>query len=259
MRPNKVKRALKRGETVFGTMIADFRMPAIANILAEVGFDFMFIDMEHGPYTIEHVDTLCRVARLAGITPLVRVPDAQYHLMSRPLDAGAQGLMIPRIRSREQVEFIVQSVKYPPFGQRGASVLKGHSDYHAEPVADFVRQANEENLTILQIELKEAIDCIDDLLSVPGVDVALIGPNDLSLSLGIPDQMTHPLLVESVQKVVDSCQRHGVVAGMHIGSIEILQYWMKQGMRMITWSTPLHMMMGAAKAGLQTLRESVQV
>jgi len=137
-------------------------------------------------------------------------------------------------------------------------VLKGHSDYHAEPVADFVRQANEENLTILQIELKEAIDCIDDLLSVPGVDVALIGPNDLSLSLGIPDQMTHPLLVESVQKVVDSCQRHGVAAGMHISSIEILQYWMKQGMRMITWSTPLHMMMGAAKAGLQTLRQSTK-
>ena len=255
MRPNKIKRALQRGETVFGTMIGDIRMPAIGNILAEVGFDFVFIDMEHGPYDIEDVDTLCRVARLAGIVPLVRVPDTEYFLMSRPLDAGAQGLMIPRVRSRDQVEFIVRSAKYPPTGERGCSLLKGHSDYHAEPVKDFVRQANEENMVILQIELKEAVEHIDELLSVPGVDVALIGPNDLSLSLGIPDEFSNPLLEASIQKVVDSCQRHGVVAGIHIANTDILRRWMRKGMRMITWSSPLHMMMSAARAGLQTLRQ----
>lgn len=255
MRPNKVKRALKRGEAVFGTMIGDIRMPAIGNILAEMGFDFMFIDMEHGPYTIEQVDDFARVARLSGIAPLVRVPDAEYFLMSRPLDAGAQGLMIPRIKSRAQVEFIVQSTKYPPMGERGCSILKGHSDYHAEPVKEFTRQANEENLVILQIELKEAIENIDDILSVPGVDVALIGPNDLSLSLGVPDELTHPIMEAAIQKVVDSAKRHGVAAGMHVANTDVLRSWMRRGMTMITWSSPLNMMISAGKAGLAALKQ----
>jgi 2-keto-3-deoxy-L-rhamnonate aldolase RhmA len=254
MKANDTKRALKAGKTVFGTMIAEVRTPMIANVLAEVGFDYMFIDTEHGPYNLAEVHDIVRVARLAGITPLVRVPDPEYFLISRPLDLGAQGIMVPRVETREQVELIVQSAKFPPVGKRGCSQMKGHSDYHKEPLNDFVRQSNEENMVILQIERERAINNIDDLLSVSGVDVALIGPNDLSISLGIPGEMDHPLLRDSIQKVVDSCERHGLVSGIHISSLDALQYWMRQGMRMITWNSPLGMIMSSAQDALRTLK-----
>jgi len=255
MRPNKIKHALQRGETVFGTMIAEINNPAIANILAEAGFDFMFMDMEHGPYNLHDVHDIARVARLSGIVPLVRVPDPRYHLIVRPMDQGAQGIMVPRVETREQVEFIVQSAKYPPVGKRGCSILKGHSDYHREPAEPFTRQANEENMIILQIERQVAIERIDELVSVPGVDVALIGPNDLALSLGVPGQLDHPLVAESIGKVVESCHRHGIISGLHTGNVEMLRYWMRQGMRMITWNSPLGMIMSASQVGLQTLRQ----
>lgn len=254
MKPNDTKRKLLAGGTVFGTMIGEVRNPMIANVLANAGFDFMFIDMEHGTYNLETVQDIVRVARLANITPLVRVPNPDYHLISRPLDLGAQGFMVPRIETRQQVEGIVSAATYPPHGIRGCSQLKGHSDYIKEPLLDFVTQSNEEKLIILQIERQRAIEHIDELVSVPGVDVALIGPNDLSLSLGIPGQMDNPLLRDSIQKVVDACQRHNRVAGIHISNLDTLRYWMGQGMRMIAWNSPLGMIMSAAQSALATLK-----
>lgn len=258
MRANEVKRAIGRGETVIGTMITEVRTPAIAQFLAEAGFDFFFIDMEHGPYNIETVADIIRAARLAGICPLVRVPDPDYHLLARPLDAGAQGLMIPRVETVEQVEHIVASVKYPPLGRRGCSVLKGHSDYHPEPTKDFTDWMNTETLVILQIERKRAIDRIDELLSVPGVDAAVIGPNDLSLSLGVPGQMDHPLLIESIDKVIATCQRHGLASGNHIGDLEALKGWIRKGMRLIAYSTEVNFIIKTAQAAIRELRAEAE-
>ncbi len=254
MRENKVKRALQRGETVIGTMITEVRNPAIAQILAVAGFDFMFIDMEHGSYNMETVADTIQAARLAGICPLVRVTNPEYHLMARPLDAGAQGLMIPRVETVEQVEHIVASTKYPPRGLRGCSVLRGHSDYQREKVKDFIERMDAENLVILQIEGKRAIESIDDLVSVPGVDAAVIGPNDLSISLGVPGQMDHPLLRESIDRVIDACRRRGVASGIHIGNMEALKGWMRKGMRFIAYSTEVSFILGAGKAAVDELR-----
>ncbi len=254
MRANEVKRAIQRGEAVLGTMVTEVRTPAIAQFLAEAGFDFFFMDMEHGPYNIETVADIIRAARLAGICPLVRVPNPDYHLLCRPLDAGAQGLMVPRVETVEQVKHIVDAVKYPPVGCRGCSVLKGHSDYHPEPVGDFIEWMNAETLVILQIERKQAIDNIDELLSVPGVDAAVMGPNDLSLSLGVPGQMDHPLLIEHIDKVIAACQRHGLVSGTHIGDLEALKGWIRKGMRLITYSSEVNFIIKTAQAAIQELR-----
>jgi len=114
LRENRVKRALKQGRVVVGTMICEMRSPAIALIMAGAGFDLIFIDMEHGAYAIETVADLIKVARLAGIVPLVRVPDPHYFLLSRPLDAGAMGLMVPHVEDLATAEHIVRSVRFPP-------------------------------------------------------------------------------------------------------------------------------------------------
>ncbi|NOZ28211.1 MAG: aldolase [Chloroflexi bacterium] len=253
MRDNKVRAALKRGEPVIGTMVAEMRSPAIALLFANAGFDFMFIDMEHGAYDLATVSDIIKVARLAGIVPLVRVPDGRYHFIARVLDAGAMGVMVPRVETREQVEQAVAALRYPPVGVRGCSTAKGNSDYRGGPLWEFTQHANENILAVMQIERKAAIEHIDDLLSVPGVDVALIGPADLTLSLGAPSPQD-PMVQEAIQKVVDAGKRHGVATGIHLRDVNGLKAWRERGMTMLTYSTEVDFIMTGARAGIAELR-----
>ena len=187
MRRNDLRQRLKRGETVIGTMVQEVRTPSIAQILKQVGFDFFMLDMEHGAFNLETAAEIIRAARLAGIPPLVRVAGPQYELIGRILDQGAIGVMLPRVESRVEVELLVQSIKYPPLGKRGMSSDAPHSGYDFKPLAEFVQMNNEDTIAIAQIERKAAIENIDDILSTPGVDVALVGPEDLSVSLGLDE------------------------------------------------------------------------
>jgi 2-keto-3-deoxy-L-rhamnonate aldolase RhmA len=256
MRKNALRPVLQEGRAVFGTMIQEVRTPAIAELMAVAGFDFIFIDMEHGAFNMETVADMIKVARLAGLTPLVRVSDDEYHLIARVLDAGAQGIMVPRVEQRARVEQIVQWAKFPPDGCRGCSVLKGHADYRPERQWEFTRHADRENMVILQIERKAAIEDIDALLSVPGVDAAIMGPNDLALSLGLDAGLDHPLMVESIQKVVDACRARGIPSGMHVASLDALTQWMARGMRFIVYSTDLNFLLQGAQNGLKALRQA---
>lgn len=253
LRENKVKRALTQGQVVIGTMISEMRSPAIGLIMAKAGFDFMFIDMEHGAYNIETVADLIKVARLAGIAPLVRVPDPAYFLLSRPLDAGAMGLMVPRIEDIATVEHIVRSVKYPPWGSRGCSTYKGHSDYTHVDTQEFTRFQNQEVLVILQIERQPAIEQIEEIAAVPGVDVCLIGPNDLTLSLGAQSHRD-PIVVAAIERVIAACDAAGIASGIHIGDVEELGMWMRKGMRMITCSNDTAFLSSGASQVVQGLR-----
>jgi 2-keto-3-deoxy-L-rhamnonate aldolase RhmA len=259
MRPNKLRAILSSGGTAFGTMIGEVRNPSIAMIFANAGFDYVFVDMEHGPYSLETAADILRTARLTGMTALVRAPDAQYHLIARLMDAGAEGVMVPRVETREAAEVVVSAVRYPPLGVRGLSTSKGHNDFTSAPSLEFTRQANQENLVILQIERKEAIEHIDDLLSVPGVDAAIIGPIDLSVSLGVPTDFNHPAMLEAIIKVVEAGARHGVWVGMHTGGIGPLVDWHRKGMRLITWSTDIDMLNKASAGGLAELKKQIGV
>jgi 2-keto-3-deoxy-L-rhamnonate aldolase RhmA len=252
MRDNKVRDALKRNEVMIGTMITEMRSPAIGWLMAHAGFDFMFVDMEHGTYDVITVADIMKVARLAGIVPLVRVPDAEYHLIARVLDVGAMGVMVPRVETREAVERAVAALRYPPMGERGMSGGKGNNDYEGAPMWDFTNHANENILAIMQIERKAAIDQIDDLLSVPGVDVALIGPQDLALSLGAPS-IKDQAVTDAIQKVVDSAKRHGLASGIHLRDMEQLKAWQERGMTMLTASTDLDFIRNGAKAVIEAL------
>jgi 2-dehydro-3-deoxyglucarate aldolase/4-hydroxy-2-oxoheptanedioate aldolase len=253
MRDNRIRAALKRGETVIGTMVQEMRSPAIAMILAHAGFDFMFIDMEHGAYNLETVADIIKVARLSDIVPLVRVPDCLYHLAACVLDAGAMGVMAPRVESQETVVEAIAALRYPPLGKRGCSMGKGNSDYRGGTLWEFTGHANENILAIMQIERKAAIDHIDDLLSAPGVDVALIGPADLTLSLGAAGPQD-PLVQEAIQKVMASAHRHGVATGIHLRDVNELRLWQERGMRMLVCATEMNFILDGARAAVKTLR-----
>jgi len=257
MKESKVKQALKEGKVVIGTMITEFRTPEIIRMMAAAGFDFVFVDTEHSPYSLETVIDMIRVAKCLDIDVLVRVPDAEYHLIARTLDAGAQGIMVPRVESVEQVKRIVDAVKYPPLGRRGFGGRAILTDYKDMPLRERAEKFNQNTVIVLQIERKEAIKNIEQLLSIKAVDAALIGPNDLSLSLGVPGEYRHPLMMEAIQKVVDTCKKLHIASGIHVRDLETLFYWKTQGMKMLAYSTDAALMMSALTDAVNTLRQRI--
>jgi 2-dehydro-3-deoxyglucarate aldolase/4-hydroxy-2-oxoheptanedioate aldolase len=258
MKENKVKRILREGGTVLGTMIVEFTSPETARMLAAAGFDYIFIDTEHGAFNHESVTDLIRAGRSMDLTCIVRVPDNAYHLIARTLDLGAHGIMVPRTETREQVENIIQAAKYPPWGVRGCGIRPIITDYELSSIPDQIEHLNKDTIVITQIESGLAVDSIDDLLSVEGVDVALIGPNDLSISLGVPGEHMHPTMIEAIQKVVDACAKRGIASGIHVRDMSVLQFWMERGMKFITCDTDVGLLISAAMQAVTTLRDSVK-
>ncbi|MAF54346.1 MAG: aldolase/citrate lyase family protein [SAR202 cluster bacterium] len=258
MKRNTLKERLIDNETAIGTMVQEVTSPAIAQIMHSVGFDFFMIDGEHSPFNPETVQGIVRVGRLLDMSPLVRVRALDYSLIAGYLDSGAMGIMLPRVESREDAEGLLSCMKYPPLGVRGLSSDAPHSDYQFGPLDEFIEVQNNETLAIVQIERTAAIENLDAILSVPGVDVALVGPEDLSLSLGVPGQTSHPSVQEAIQRVVDVSTAHGVVPGIHMGSVEALVNWQKQGMRMLMYNSDLGFVMEAGEAGLAILRSGIE-
>lgn len=257
MKENNVKRALREGGTVFGTMVVEFTSPEVARMLSAAGFDYIFIDTEHGAFNHESVTNIIRAGRSRDLTCIVRVPDNAYHLIARTLDLGAHGIMVPRTETKEQVENMVQAAKYPPWGRRGFGVRPIITDYELSGAKEQIDFLNEDTIVIAQIESKQAIDDIDDLLSVKGVDVALIGPNDLSISLGVPGDHMHESMIEAIQKVVDACKKRGIASGIHVRDMSVLQFWMERGMNFITCDTDIGLLITAAMQAVSTLKGCV--
>jgi 2-keto-3-deoxy-L-rhamnonate aldolase RhmA len=258
MRINALRSLLSQGKPAYGTMIQDVRTPSIGQIMALAGCDFVFFDMEHGPFNLETVADMVRVTRLSGITPLVRVPDAEYHLICRVLDLGAQGIMVPRVETQAQVEQIVECGLYPPLGKRGCSVDKGHNDFAPQSPWEFSEQANQENLIILQIERQQAVEQIEELLSVPGVGATIIGPHDLALSLGIHSDDLLGTLEEPIQHVLDACLTQGIPCGIHIANLEWLAEWQRRGMQLLCYSTDINFLRIGAASGIRWLKECAE-
>ena len=251
-----LRKRVLTGECVYGTMIRQARDPGAPAIFAAAGFDFVFIDMEHGNYSMETVADLIRGAKSAGIATIIRVPHLETHFISRVLDAGAEGIMVPMTSTRQQAEQIVRYSKYTPLGQRGFGNQTGQTDYKPLKTPDFMKEANEHTLIVAQIETREAIENIEAILDVEGIDVGLIGPNDLSISLGIPDQMGSEIITKAIDKVVESAKKKGKASGIHIGNIEALKKWRTKGMTVLAFSTDIGFMYNASKSSLEELKHS---
>jgi 2-keto-3-deoxy-L-rhamnonate aldolase RhmA len=244
------------GECIYGTMIRQARDPGAPAIFAAAGFDFVFIDMEHGNYSMETVADLIRGAKSSGIATIIRVPHLETFFISRVLDAGAEGIMVPMTSRKEQAETIVRYSKYTPLGQRGFGTQTGQTDYKPLKAIEFLKEANEHTLIVAQIETKEAIENIDSILSVEGIDVGLIGPNDLSISLGIPDQMNSETLIKAIDRVVETAKKRKKAAGIHIGNIEAIKSWRSKGMTVLAYSTDVSFQYNASKSSLEELKRS---
>ncbi len=251
---NKAKARLREGGTVIGTMVSEMRTEEVAYVLAAAGFDFFVIDTEHGSADVETVQRISRAARSAGIAPLVRVTDISYALIARALDAGALGLMVPHVETAADAREIVRCAKYPSVGDRGFGLRSAVTDYSGASVPDAIAWSNAETMLMAQVESRRCLDNLDEIAATPGLDVLLIGPTDLSISLGVPGQFQHPTMQEAYRHVAATATRHGIAAGIHPPELAVVEYGRSIGMRCLMVSSEVRLLLGAARQAVEVLR-----
>lgn len=234
MIPSRVLKLLRNGQLVRVAGVSRVTDPWIAEVIGAIGYDVVWLDLEHRDFSIRVIDGISRACRLAGIDLMVRIVKSGYHSPMQALEFGANGLMIPHIRSAEEARQYVEWSRFPPMGKRGLDGAGADSRYGLDPVLPYIDHANRETFLAFQIEDKEAVDQIDEIAAVPGYDLLFVGPGDLSLSYGVPMQMDHPLLLEAMRKVDDACKRHGKWWGTTSGSAEVAQRVVDLGARMFT-------------------------
>lgn len=252
---NRVKEALKAGKIVVGPMVSEIRTPGVAVLFAQSGFDFFFIDMEHSCFTMETMSDFILAARASGISAIVR-PSSRRSAenLSRPLDSGAAGLLIPQIQTTEDVKNIVKWCRYSPVGERGMALSRQHTFFDGGNSVETMQRLNEEIVLAIQIEHREAIQRLPELLSVPGIDVAFVGPADLSASLGKPGRSDDPKVMEAIHRVIEVSRDHGVFPGIHTSSMKSAKYWMAEGMQMIGFYTDIKLILEMCKTSVKELR-----
>ena len=242
MRVNHVKKALAAGEIQLGTGFGQLRSPEIPRMLVAAGFQWAFLDTEHGGFDLETVQDICRVSVMAGLSPIVRVADLQYSLIARALDCGAQGVIFPRVESPELLEKAISWTKFPPLGARGYGLTAVQVDYEPLTFKEIIEHVNSNTMVVLQIETQRALEMREELLSVKGIDAIMIGPADLSISLGVPGEFQHPKMVEAMEAVRDSCARHGIAPGTQTRTPALARFWKDRGMRFLGCSNDTGML-----------------
>jgi len=256
MRPNPLKRNLEEGGVALGTMVFEFATPGVARIAASAGADFVVFDQEHSGWGIETIRTLMATSRAAEIVPLVRVPSTQHHFISRPLDVGASGVMVPMVETAEQARSVVAAAKYPPQGERGAAFGIGHDDYEAaDDVVSGMQNANDETLLIAQIETTSGIENVEEIAAVEGLDVLWIGHNDLTNSIGIPGQFDHPDYLRAIDRFLEACTGSGKSPGIMATGVDEARAQLEQGFRCVAYWGDIWLYAGALREGIEKIRD----
>ena len=207
-----LKARMREGKPVLGSWMS-MAHPSIAEILAMSGYDFVVVETEHTAIDVSEVLCLLIAIEQRGSVPLVRLAWVDPIQAKAVLDSGAAGVLVPMVNTREEAELAVKMTKYPPLGFRGVGLARAQG--YGRTFDEYVRHANDDTLLIVQIEHKDAVENIEEILSVPGIDGTFIGPYDLSMSLGIPGQIGHPDVVAAKAKVLEATLRRGLIAGVH--------------------------------------------
>lgn len=253
---------IRSGRVIVGTWlsIGDER---VAEIIAASGFTFVTVDMEHTSIDLERAERLIRVVEMGGRYPLVRLSDNDPTQAKRVMDCGAHGIVVPMVNSMEEATRAVSSIYYPPRGIRGVGLYRAQK--YGAGFSEYGEWLKEHGVVIVQIESREAIENLDDILSVDGVNGAIIGPYDLANSLGVCGELDHPKVIDAEQKFVGRCKKYGVAPGIHIvqADKERLRQRVKEGFRLIAYGVDMIFLERAARKavgdGIECQREFPQV
>jgi 2-keto-3-deoxy-L-rhamnonate aldolase RhmA len=251
---NRLKARLNGGGCAFGTWVMFVRTPALMRMIAAAELDFAFIDMEHSGLGWETVADMCDMARAAGVTPIVRPYSRDPGVANRAQDIGAQGLMLPNVTERSEIDEALRYMRYPPAGARGVTVGGAPSDYLFGPGASVQREVDANTTLVVQVESRQGLDRIDTLLEGGGIDLIEFGRNDFSTSAGVPFETRHALVLDALDHVIARCHEYGVPVGVNASSIEDAEDLIRRGVRCISYLTDKALLNRAYAAASQALR-----
>jgi 2-dehydro-3-deoxyglucarate aldolase len=230
-----LKNKLSKNQLTIGSWIT-LGHPSIAEIMANAGFDWLTVDMEHSVITLHQAQQLIQIIELCGVTPLVRVGENNPNLIKRVMDAGAHGVIVPMVNTKEDAINAVNAVKYPPVGTRGVGLARAQGyGLEFERYKDW---AYKESLVIVQIEHIKAVENLEEILNVKGVDAFIVGPYDMSGSLGHPGDFKQPKMMDALTKVMEVSERLRMPAGFHVvpPDVDLLLGKIKEGYRFLAFS-----------------------
>ncbi len=257
MRENPLRQKLRGSELVCGTMIKDVNNPLLVPLLADAGLDFAIVDTEHSAYTHLDVQNFALAAHTRNIALLVRPPGSDYISIARVLDCGAEGILVPRVETPEEVAGIITAAKYPPVGNRGYSPSGVTTGYKKDlTMSQKIERINQEVLILLQIEKDAAVNQIEAILRPPEIDGVIIGPADLSLSMGMPGDYDNPKFVEAITRVIAACKTRKIPCGIHMPDIARLSNWKQQGMTILMYASPFQMITADTQRFLDAIHGS---
>jgi len=256
IKSNPVKGLWSKGKPAFGTWITLCPHPRVVKILSSAGFDFVLIEMEHTDFSFETVGTLAMLARECGLTPIVRPPGTlKPHDLTRPLDAGAQGLLLPNIETAAQLADVIRQTKYHPHGARPMNLRGPHTDYYAGTPRQMLDHLNNETLTVAMVETRKSIDNLGEIIAVEGLNCVMIGPDDLSQDLGVPGEMQAPILLEAYEEIFGICRKHGMPFGLSAQSPDMAANWIAKGALWVPYQNDAAMVLNAARTAVPKLHE----
>lgn len=238
MYPSVVRRKIQRNEPVL-VAAAVLNSPRVVELIAMMGFDCVWICNEHVSMDESELEHLVRAARAGKMDVMLRRRAGEYPELLRPLEIGVHGFLIPRVRNAAEARQVVEWTKFPPEGRRGLAGGNADAEYGFLPLTRYVERSNRETFIACQIEDPEAVEHVDDIASVPGVDILFVGPVDLSLGYGAPGELRHPSVLSALDRVAEACARHGKVAGTTCASVEDARSLMDSGYRLLAVGTDM--------------------
>jgi 4-hydroxy-2-oxoheptanedioate aldolase len=243
---------LRAGETVTG-LFCELPCPEAVEIAGLAGWDFVIIDGEHAPITAHLLPAMVRAAGSAGIPSIVRVASSDAAGIQHALDAGASGVQIPQIASAAAARAAVSASRFHPIGQRGFNPFVRAADFSAMHVPQFLEAGNRDVTLVLQIESAAGLEAVDAVLELAGIDVLFVGPYDLSQSLGIPGEVSHPRVLAAAERIVKAAEARGVAVGVFANSAEVAARWLDTGIRYLCYTVDSVLLLDAMRRAILSI------
>ena len=233
---NPVKEKLSRGEPVYSMTVRLVRTVDIASIAYTAGFDTIYIDLEHSSFSLQDAGQICLACNHLGITPLVRVPGVDPSLIARIMDSGAMGIVVPGVQSADEARTAVRAVKHAPLGERSLAGAAPQLHYRTLPADQVVRELDQSSMVVAMIETQTGLDAVDAIAAVEGIDIVLVGANDLSVAFGVPGQVDHPDVHKAYLRVIEACRAHGKTVGIGGmgGRPDLIRHYLDLGARYVS-------------------------
>ena len=254
---NPVKEVIAKGGIAIGIGVRGVRGVEIARAMKTAGFDFLFIDLEHGATSVETAYAISVAALDAGIAPFVRVPHMELKLGTRCLDAGALGIVVPHVDTPEEARAIADAFRFAPLGHRSIGGGYPQFGFAAVPAKEAVAALNDATVVVAMVETPRAVENAEKIAAVPGIDALLMGTNDLCLEMGIPGQLDHPRVAAAIDTVIGACRKHGkwpALGGVY--ARDLLKQYLGRGFRMVLAGNDLSLLVGAATEQAKMVRAS---